>query len=173
MDGMNRFGWAIAMLAATIMLSGCSSFMQGDQYVFPLADEPSATLRTEYKAGTDLHLMNLNDKGCYAGYTPLPYVNGVIESPVAVEKKLVVTYRRESVGKVCQIIFSFIPEKSATYTLTAGSWSETKNGIVPWLTDEQQFCGVAMVKEIGGAETIEPVQKLRIDAGITCHKFVK
>lgn len=173
MNITDKFGCISAMLVGAMMLSGCSSLLQGKQYEFPQANEPSATLRTHYIRGTDLHLMNFNDKGCYAGYTPLPYVNGSIGSPVGVNKKLVVTYRLESAGKVCQIPFSFTPEAGATYTVTTGSWSETKTGIVPFFTAEQQYCGIALTKRADGAEQVEPIEKLRIDTGVICHKFVK
>ncbi|MEN1835665.1 hypothetical protein AAIM60_22555 [Pseudomonas lijiangensis] len=64
--------------------------------------------------------MTFSDNGCYAGYTILPTDGDYIESRVAVNKELILTYWQTVGGSVCKIPFSFTPENGATCTLTQG-----------------------------------------------------
>ncbi|MBU6956920.1 hypothetical protein KRR23_04070 [Pseudomonas sp. CVAP len=172
MYGNHKFCWC-ALLAGAMALSGCTSLFQGKQYVFPHPDEPSATVRLKYERGTTLDAMTFNEKGCYAGFTPLSYTGDFIESPVAVGKELVLTYRKVVGGGQCQIPFSFTPQDGATYTLKTGFWSETKTGILPIFTSDQYYCGIGLVKKVGDQESIEPIQQLHIETGFACLTFVK
>lgn len=163
-----------ALLAGAVALSGCTSLLQGKQYVFPRPDEPSATVRLKYERGTKLDAMTFNEKGCYAGFTTLPYsADGFIESPMAAGKELVLTYWNEVGGRQCQIPFSFTPQAGATYTLKTGFWSQTKPGVLPIFTNDQYYCGIGVVKKVGDQESIEPIQQLRIKTGFACLRFVK
>lgn len=172
MLGNKKSGRTCALLAGALLLSGCTSLTQGKQYVFPRADEPSATVRLKYENGTVLHAMTFNDSECYAGFTPLPYTDGFIEAKVAAGKELILTYRREIGGSVCQMPFSFIPQEGATYTLKSGFWSEAKAGLIPIFTTDQYYCGLGVIKKAGAQESVEPIQQLRIKTGFACLKFV-
>ncbi|MGA8133892.1 MULTISPECIES: hypothetical protein [Pseudomonas] len=172
MDGNNKFFW-YALLAGTVALSGCTSLLQGQQYLFPRPDEPSATVRLAYEHGTTLDAMTFNESGCYAGFTPLPNTDGLIEAPVAVGKELVLTYRRVLADSVCQIPFSFTPQEGATYILKSGFWSESRTGILPIFTRDQHYCGLGVIKKIGTQESVEPVQQLHIKTGFACLRFVR
>ena len=172
MYGNHKFGWC-ALLAGAVVLSGCTSMLQGKQYVFPRPDEPSATVRLKYERGTTLDAMTFNEKGCYAGFTPLSYTGDFIESPIAVGKELVLTYRQVVGGRQCQIPFSFTPQDGATYTLKSGFWGETKTGILPIFNSDQYHCAIGVVKKVGDQESVEPIQQLRIKTGFACLRFVK
>ncbi|MDR7054301.1 hypothetical protein J2W70_001651 [Pseudomonas koreensis] len=171
MYGNGRFG--LTLLAGALALSGCTSLFQGKQYQFPRQDEPSATVRLKYESGTNLDAMTFNESGCYAGFTPLPYSEGFIQSPVAVDKELVLTYRQTVGGKFCQIPFSFTPQAGASYTLKSGYWTEPKAGLLPIFTFNQQYCGLGVVKKIGSQESIEPIKQLRIKTAFACLRFVE
>ncbi|PTQ70518.1 hypothetical protein [Pseudomonas sp. GV071] len=173
MVSMDKRVCAGAVLVAALGLSGCTSLTMGDQYVFPRADEPSATVRVLDDGVTDLKIMNLNPAGCYAGYTPLPAKDGFVQAQVAVGKPLIVDYRREVFGGACRMFFAVTPEAGATYTLKTGSWTQPKTGILPIFTSDQTYCGLGAIKTLGEQQSIEPIEKMRIDTGITCHKFVK
>lgn len=114
-----------------------------------------------------------DDKTCYAGFTPLPYEDGFIQSPVAVGKELVLMYRNVGGGSMCQIPFAFTPEAGATYTLRTGSWSQPKTGILPMFTYDQNYCGVGVVKKVGTVESVEPVKQLRMKTGFPCLRFLE
>ncbi|EJL95778.1 hypothetical protein PMI18_05060 [Pseudomonas sp. GM102] len=172
MYGSHKFGWC-TLLAGVMALSGCTSMFGGKQYAFPDPNAPSATVRLKYERGTTLDAMTFNEKGCYAGFTPLSYTGDFIESPIAVGKELVLTYRNVVGGSLCQIPFSFTPQDGATYTLKTGFWSETKTGILPIFTSDQYYCGIGVVKKVGDQESIEPIQQLRIKTGFACLRFVK
>ncbi|MFT0477123.1 hypothetical protein ACMSI6_24930 [Pseudomonas antarctica] len=170
----NKMFVCCTLLAGTVALSGCNSILQGKQYDFPPSGAPSATIRLENKHGTTLDAITFNDKGCYAGLTPLPYSGDFIESRIAVGKKLVLTYERVIGGKQCLVHFSFTPQDGATYTLKTGSWSEPKTGFLPIFNYDQSYCGIGVIKKVGDVEGVEPIQQLRIKpAGLTCLMFVK
>lgn len=154
-------------------LAGCTSFLQGEQYRFPAAGEPSATVRLAYAPHTELHAMSFSESGCYSGWTALPGHDGYIDSPVAAGKELVLTYHRAIGGQACKIPFSFTPEAGATYTFVTGSWSKPGKGLLPIFNVDQQFCGLSAVKKIGDQESVEPIKQLRIKTGFACLKFVE
>ncbi|MFL1495607.1 hypothetical protein [Pseudomonas antarctica] len=173
MYGNHRFVWC-TLLAGAVALSGCNSILLGKQYDFPPSGAPSATIRLENTRGTSLEAMSFNEKGCYAGHTPLPYSGDFIETPIAVGKKLVLTYERVIGGKQCQIHFSFTPQDGATYTLKTDSWSDPKTGFLPIFNYDQSYCGIGLIKKVGDLESIEPIQQLRIKpTGLACLMFVK
>ncbi|RMR56621.1 hypothetical protein [Pseudomonas cichorii] len=60
------------LLAGVLVISGCTSFLQGKQYAVPGTDEPSATIRLKAGNGARLDAMTFSDNGCYEGYTILP-----------------------------------------------------------------------------------------------------
>jgi hypothetical protein len=161
----------VALLA--VSLSGCTSLLQGEQYKFPEPDEPVAVVRTPYVAHTALHIINFSESGCYSGWTALGYKDGFIESPVAVGKPLILTYRRELAGKVCQIHFSLIPQDGANYTFSSNSWSEPVEGVVPLLNTDKNYCGLRAVKELRGRKSLEPIKPLRIRTRLACLTFVE
>ncbi|MDO7928184.1 hypothetical protein Q6A51_15430 [Pseudomonas sp. KFB-139] len=161
------------LLAGALLISGCTSFLQGKQYAVPGSDEPSATIRLKAGNGARLDAMTFSDNGCYAGYTVLPSNGDYIESRVAVNKELILTYWQTAGSSVCQIPFSFTPQSGATYTLIQGSWSEPKAGILPIFNREEHFCGVGAIKKVGDQESIEPIQQLKIKTGFACLRFVK
>jgi len=154
-------------------MSGCNSILYGKQYVVPQPGEPSATVRMKYDRDAKLDIMTFNDKGCYAGYTTLLARGDFVESPVAVDKELILTYQRVVGGMECKVPFSFMPQRGATYTLVNGSWSEPRKGVLSVISPEQHFCGVNVVKKVGDHETVEPLQQLRIETGFACLKWVK
>lgn len=172
MSGIFRFGVHGTVLFAG-MLTGCSSLMYGDQYVFPAPGEPSATVRVEQAQNTDVSILNRDEEGCYVGITGLPYKGNDIDAQVKPGKELVLLYRRYLGTEICQLHLGLTPEQNATYTLVEGTWSETKNGLLPGFTREQGYCGLVVVKKLGEQENVEPGQQMVIDRGITCHKFVK
>ncbi|MGF0237453.1 hypothetical protein ACQR3P_01020 [Rhodococcus sp. IEGM1300] len=167
-----KFG-GCGLIAAVVLLSGCTSLLQGKQYVFPKAGEPSATVRMKYESGTSLDAITFNDSGCYAGYTTLPGTDEYIEAPVVAGKELVLTYKRVLAGAACQIPFSFTPEAGATYTLQSGSWSEAGSGLLSMFTRDQHYCGVGLVKTVGDKQSVERIQQLRIKTAFACLTFVK
>ncbi len=127
----------------------------------------------KYDHTARLDLMTFNDKGCYAGSPLLLATGDFVESPVAVDKELILTYRSEVGGMQCQVPFSFTPEKGATYTVSNTLWSEPRKGVLSVISSDQYFCGVNVVKKAGDQESVEPVQQLRIDTGFACLKWVK
>jgi hypothetical protein len=161
------------LLAGVLVISGCTSFLQGKQYVVPVPDEPSATVRLKAGNGARLDAMTFSDNGCYAGYTILPSNGDYIESRVAVNKELILTYWQIAGSSACQIPFSFTPQNGATYTLVQGSWSKPRTGILPIFNRDEHFCGVGVVKKVGDQESVEPIQQLQIKTGFACLKFVK
>lgn len=161
------------MLAVAVALGGCTSLMQGKQYEFAKPGEPSATVRIKDESGTTLDAMTFNGKGCYAGFTHLPSSEGFIQSSVAANKELILTYWQKVGGSACQIPFAFTPEAGATYTLRSGFWSEPKAGVLPIFNRDQYYCGVSIVKKVGTEETVEPVKQLRIETGFACLRFVE
>ena len=88
---LNQKSSRCILLAGALVISGCTSFLQGKQYVVPGPDEPSATVRLKAGNGARLDAMTFSDNGCYAGYTFLPSNGGYIESRVAVNKELILT----------------------------------------------------------------------------------
>lgn len=171
MSGICRFGIYATVLFAG-MLSGCSSFMYGEQYAFPASGAPSATIRVERAQNTSVSILNRDEEGCYAGITGLPYRENTIEAQVEPGKQLVLFYRRDLGAEICQLHLGLTPEQNATYTLVTGTWYETKNGLLPGFTREQGYCGLVVVKKLGEQQSVEPGQQMVIDRGITCHKFV-
>ncbi|WP_122335812.1 hypothetical protein [Pseudomonas coronafaciens] len=161
------------LLVGALLLSGCNSILYGKQYTIPQPGEPSATVRMKYDRYARLDAMTFNNKGCYAGYTTLLGNGDYVESPVAVGRELILTYRSEVGGMQCQVPFSFTPEKDATYTVVNGSWSEPRKGVLSVISPDQRFCGVNVVKKVGDQESVEPVQQLRIETGFACLKWVK
>ncbi|KJH86547.1 MULTISPECIES: hypothetical protein [Pseudomonas] len=161
------------LLAGALLMSGCTSFLQGKQYVVPGPDEPFATVRLKAGSGARLDAMTFSDNGCYAGYTVLPSNGGYIESRVAVNKELILTYWKVAGNSACQIPFSFTPQKGATYTLIEDFSIKPKAGILPILDRDEYFCGVGVLKKVGDQESVEPIQKLQIKTGFACLKFVK
>jgi len=172
MSGKLRFGLTSAALVMGL-LTGCASIMQGEQYVFPAAGEPSATIRVERPLDAQVSILNRNEEGCYVGITSLPYKGDDIEAQVKPGKELVLMYREEFGAEVCQIHVGITPEQGATYTLMTGTWSETKTGVLPMLSREQGYCGIVVVKKLGEQQSVEPNPQMVIDRGITCHRFVK
>ncbi|MBX8597713.1 hypothetical protein K5D39_10395 [Pseudomonas cichorii] len=170
---LNQKSSRCILLAGVLVISGCTSFLQGKQYVVPSPDEPSATVRLKAGNGARLDAMTFSDNGCYAGYTILPSDGDYIESRVAVNKELILTYGQIAGNSVCQIPFSFTPQNGATYTLIQGSWSEPKEGILPIFNRDEQFCGVGVIKKVGDQESIEPIQQLKIKTGFACLRFFK
>jgi hypothetical protein len=170
---LNQKSGRCIVLAGALMISGCTSLLQGKQYAVPGPDEPSATVRLKAESGARLHAMTFSDNGCYAGYTVLPSNGDYIESRVAVDKELILTYGQVAGSSVCQIPFSFTPQNGATYTLIQGSWSEPKAGILPIFNRDELFCGVGVIKKVGDQESIEPIQQLQIKTGFACLRFVK
>ncbi|AIR91027.1 hypothetical protein [Pseudomonas cremoricolorata] len=169
---LQKYGWCVA-LAGTVAMTGCNSILYGKQYAVPQPGEPSATVRMKYDRDARLDIMTFNDKGCYAGYTTLLGSGGFVESPVAVDKELIMTYQSAVGGMACKVPFSFTPEKGATYTVVNGSWSEDRKGFLSAISPDQYFCGVNVIKKVGDQESIEPVQPLRIETGFACLKWVK
>jgi hypothetical protein len=96
--------------------------------------------------------MTFSDSGCYAGYTPLPYNNGFIESPVAVDNKLVLTYWEQYGGMVCKIPFSFVPEAGATYLMRSSYTEPTKVKALGLFDAGQNTCGLVVMKKKGDVE---------------------
>jgi hypothetical protein len=170
---LNQKSSRCILLAGALVISGCTSFLQGKQYVVPGPDEPSATVRLKAGNGARLDAMTFSDNGCYAGYTILPSNGSYVESRVAVNKELILTYAQVAGSSVCQIPFSFTPQNGATYTLIQGSWSKPKAGILPIFNHDEHFCGVGVIKKVGDQESIEPIQQLKIKTGFACLKFVK
>lgn len=168
-----RFRGTFALLAASVLLSGCTSLLQGKQYAFPLPDEPSAIVRLESGQGSRLDAMTFNDSGCYAGYTSLSANDGFIQAPVAAGKELILTYWQVVGSSACKIPFSFTPQAGATYTLKSGFWSEPKAGILPIFNRDQYYCGLGVVKKVGNQESVEPVKPLEIKTGFACLRFVE
>jgi hypothetical protein len=118
--------------------------------------------------------LTFTEKGCYGGGSSLNALAGdFIESQVAVGKELVLTYEHAVAGTVCRIPFSFTPQAGAIYTVKAGSWSDSKPGIVPIFNYDQNYCGIDVVKKIGTQESVEPIQQLRFKTGLTCLRLVK
>ncbi|RMO05302.1 hypothetical protein ALQ47_01225 [Pseudomonas cichorii] len=169
---LNQTSKRCILLAGVLVISGCTSFLQGKQYTVPGPDEPSATIRLKAGNGARLDAMTFSDNGCYAGYTTLPSNGDYIESRVAVNKELILTYWQTVGGSACKIPFSFTPENGATYTLTQGFWSKPQAGILPIFNREQHFCGIGVIKKVGDQENIEPIQQLQIKTGFACLKFV-
>ena len=162
------------VLFGVLAMGGCSSsFLQGKQYVFPGPDQPSATVRLKSEGSSRLDAMTFSDNGCYAGYTILPSNGEYIESRVAAGKELILTYWQVAGNSQCQIPFSFTPENGATYTLTEGSWSKPKEGILPIFNRDEQFCGIGVIKKIGDQQTVEPIQQLQIKTGFACLRFTQ
>lgn len=173
MCGNNKPG-LYALLAAAVMLSGCTSFFQGKPYDFPQPGEPSATVRLKYTRGTSLDAVTFTEKGCYGGGSSLIYlVDDFIESPVAADKELVLMYEDVVAGTMCRIPFSFTPQAGAIYTVKSGFWSESKPGILPIFNYDQNHCGINVVKKIETQESVEPIQQLRFKTGLTCLRLVK
>lgn len=168
-----RSGFTFALLAGAVGLGGCTSLLQGKQYEFPAANEPSATVRLADGYGTSMDAITFNEKGCYAGYTTLPSRDSFIQAPVAVGKELVLTYKQQGVGTQCQVPFSFTPEQGATYTVKTGTWSEAKTGFMSVFNFSQNYCGIALVKKMGDQESVQPIQPLRIKTAFACLTFVK
>ncbi|MDZ5602031.1 hypothetical protein SJI00_04450 [Pseudomonas sp. RP23018S] len=168
----HKFGGCVVVLGA-LLLGGCNSILYGKQYTLPQPGEPSATVRMKYDRDARLDIMTFNDKGCYAGYTTVVGRDGYVESPVAVGRELIMTYRSEVGGLQCQVPFSFTPEKDATYTVVNGTWSEPRKGVLSVINPDQRFCGVNIVKKVGDQESVEPVQQLRVETGFACLKWVK
>lgn len=163
--------WVV--LAGSLAISGCTSFLQGKQYAVPGPEEPSATVRLKAGGGARLDAMTFSDNGCYAGYTVLPYDGDYIESRVAVDKELILTYWQISGSTACKIPFSFTPQKGATYTLIQGNWSKPKEGILPIFNRDEHFCGVGVIKKVGDQESVEPIEQLTVKTGFACLRFVK
>lgn len=172
MQKLQKYSWCF-VLAGVALTSGCNSIMYGKQYAVPQPGQPSATVRMKYDHGARLDLMTFNEKGCYAGYTTLLATGDFVESPVAVDKELILTYRSEVGGMQCQVPFSFTPEEGATYTVAKRFWSEPRKGVLSVVSPDQYFCAVDVVKKVGDQESVEPVQPLRIDTGFACLKWVK
>ena len=170
---LNQKSRRCILLAGALAISGCTSLLQGTQYVVPGPDEPSATVRLPAGYGGRLDAMTFSDDGCYAGYTVLPSNGDYIESRVGVNKALILTYWQFAGSNACKIPFSFTPQNGATYTLIQGSWSKPKEGILPIFNHNEQFCGVGVIKKVGDQESIEPIQPLRIKTGFACLRFVK
>lgn len=171
MYGFHRSGWGV-LLIASFALNGCTSLFMGKQYEFPRADEPSATVRLKSERGTTLDAITFSEKTCYAGFTPLPYNGDFIESKVAADKELVLTYSNAVGGSVCRIPFSFTPQAGATYIVKSGFWSETKPGLIPVFKYDQQYCGVGVVKKVDDEESVQPIQQLRMKTGFPCLRFL-
>ncbi|MFK3800089.1 MULTISPECIES: hypothetical protein [unclassified Pseudomonas] len=161
------------LLAGALVISGCTSFLQGKQYAVPGPDEPSATVRLKAGNGARLDAMTFSDDGCYAGYTVLPSNGDYIESRVAADKEVILTYWQIAGSNACKIPFSFTPQNGATYTLIQGAWSKPRTGILSTFSHDEQFCGVGVVKTVGDQESLEPIQQLQIKTGFACLKFVK
>ncbi|WP_232788588.1 hypothetical protein [Pseudomonas chlororaphis] len=70
----NKFGWS-ALLAGAVVLSGCTSLLQGKPYRFPQPGEPSATVRLKYESGTNLDAIAYNDD---TGPVTLPVIGSVL-----------------------------------------------------------------------------------------------
>ncbi|KIQ60661.1 hypothetical protein [Pseudomonas fluorescens] len=170
---VNQKSGRFILLACVLVVSGCTSFLQGKQYVVPGADDPAATVRLKTGGGARLDAMTFSDNGCYAGYTTLPSNGDHIESRVAANKELILTYWKITGSSACKIPFSFTPQDGATYTLVQGSWSEPKAGILPIFNRDEHFCGVGVIKKVGDQESVEPIQQLKIKTGFACLKFVK
>lgn len=166
-----KLGCRFALLAGAMVLAGCTSLLHGKQYAFPQPGEPSATVRLKYGSGMVLQAMTFSDSGCYAGYTPLPYSNGFIESPVAVGKKLVLTYWQQTGSRVCKIPFSFVPEAGATYLMRESYAAPSKVKILGLVEAEQQNCGLEVFKQTGDVQVVEPVKRIRIDTAFACLRF--
>lgn len=160
------------LVAGTVVLNGCTSFFMGKQYEFPRPDEPSATVRLKYGSGTTLDAITFSEKTCYAGYTRLPNNGEYIESKVAVDEELVLTYSNVVGGGQCQIPFAFTPQAGATYIVNSGFWSETRPGLIPVLNHDQYHCGVVVVKKVGDQESVQPIQPLRMRTGFPCLRFL-
>jgi hypothetical protein len=171
MYGSIKLGCRSVLLIGAVALGGCTSLLHGKQYAFPQPGEPSATVRLQYGPGMELQAMTFSDSGCYAGYTPLPYSNGFIESPVAAGKKLVLTYWQQLGGQVCKIPFSFVPEDGATYLMHSTYAAPTKIKVLSLFEAEQQNCGLVVMKKTGDKAVVEPVKKIRIDTGFACLRF--
>jgi len=89
---VNQKSGRFILLACVLVVSGCTSFLQGKQYIVPGADDPAATVRLKTGGGARLDAMTFSDNGCYAGYTTLPSNGDHIESRVAANKELILTY---------------------------------------------------------------------------------
>lgn len=170
---VNQKAGRFILLAGALLISGCTSFLQGKQYVVPGPADPAATVRLKAGGGARLDAMTFSDNGCYAGYTVLPSNGEYIESRVAVDKELILTYWQVAGSSACKIPFSFKPQNGATYTLTSGSWTEPKAGILPIFNRDESYCGVAVIKKVGDQESVEPIQQLQIKTGFGCLRFVK
>lgn len=161
------------LLTATAMLPGCRFLSSGEPYPFPARDESSATIRLEHERDTYLRVMTLDEAGCYAGYSNIPYVNGSFEAPVLVNKPLVLQYERREGKMNCMINLSFTPQPGHHYTLKSGFWSESTPGLIPSFTYQQNYCGIGVLNKEGTQERIEPAKQLRITPNLKCTRFVE
>lgn len=172
---MQRYGVCCALALAVISLGGCDSILAKKQYSFPAPGEPSALLTVEKPRSSHISVINLNEDGCWAGATSLDYEEGSPGTKVAAGKEMVLFYSEAVDGKHCEMLVALTPEENATYRFTSGTWSKTVDPLIPVIgkTREQGYCGVAIIKQIGSDESLEPVQQLVIDHGLICYKYVK
>lgn len=100
----------LTIACAFALLAGCTTI--GHPYPFPVGSEPSAELRIQ---GVGVHLLTLNEKGCYTGKTSVDGGPGAMPLKVVPGSPLVISYEENA----CMMPASFTPEKDAHYLLIA------------------------------------------------------
>jgi hypothetical protein len=167
-----RYG-ACAVFPVMMLVSGCGSWFASKPYAFPGPAEPSATIRMADQSYTALRVMTMDDAGCYAGYSHVPYSNGFWQAAVIPDKRLVLQYEEQGPVGRCQITFSFTPEQGADYLLKPGSWSEKAPGLIPGFVHDRNYCGIGAVRRKGTEERVEPLQGLNVRFGLKCIRLVE